>query len=317
MIQEVIEQKLGNSQHTTGNDNAYFCPKCNWKNPRLMVNYDENKFHCWKCGWGSQSMLPLLYELNIDRSVINEIKKELNIYDKFNVNKKNLSLIDKLDNLLFKPLNEEVVYSQNISLPEGYFLINSLNATKKVRNYLYSRNLSDDEIEYYNIMYNPELKKVLFPSYNKDNRINYFITRNIEFKKYELPDDTKKSQIFFYENLIDYTGDVILTEGIFDAINIGFNAQPLLGTSMYKLMFERLLSANSITLFLDSDALDTAFKHAKRLFNKGKKVYIIHTDEYKDASEMPKRVIKRLLERKIEINTTNLIKMEGNPCSIF
>ena len=124
MIQEVIEQKLGNSQHTTGNDNAYFCPKCNWKNPRLMVNYDENKFHCWKCGWGSQSMLPLLYELNIDRSVINEIKKELNIYDKFNVNKKNLSLIDKLDNLLFKPLNEEVVYSQNISLPEGYFLIN-------------------------------------------------------------------------------------------------------------------------------------------------------------------------------------------------
>ena len=65
------------------------------------------------------------------------------------------------------------------------------------------------------------------------------------------------------------------------------NAIPILGKSISKTLYKKLLTANvkDIYLALDSDAKTKGLKIAEQLLNQGKKIYFLELFE-KDPSEM-------------------------------
>jgi DNA primase len=107
--------------------------------------------------------------------------------------------------------------------------------------------------------------RIIIPSYNSKNELNYFIARSwvktkMKYKNPTIPKDT----IIFNESRIDFNKDIYLLEGAFDFIFVE-NSIPLLGKHVSPLLFERLYNEakQNIIIALDGDA----FTDAQKLFH--------------------------------------------------
>jgi DNA primase len=129
-----------------------------------------------------------------------------------------------------------------------------------------------------------------------------------------MPKGIKKGDIIFFEHLIDFKQEIYITEGIFDAIRIGFNAIPLLGTIMSKKLVNRMVSENtpSVGIFLDTDAYEKAVSIARYLIQKGIKVKIMHDSSFKDVGEMPKQHIENLIKKTDYLTKNSFIDLKLN-----
>lgn len=249
----------------------------------LEVNYLKNKFNCWSCGkeyhmHGNISKLIKKYGTKqnlIDFNLYGPTKEEIESY-LFN---------DKINNAIkipeeFKSLNEK-----HFNDSKYYIAID----------YLKERGIGNDIIKKYNIGYASEgyyKNRIIIPSYDSNNKLNYFISRSF-FKKSKqkyLNPKVEKQEIIFNENLINYDTTIFLVEGVFDHIVIP-NSIPLLGKVLYPLLKETLLeNANAdVVILLDGDAKSYA-ESIKRELNNGKlknrvKTCIIENDNI-DPSKM-------------------------------
>jgi len=330
-VQDIIEKYLGSassySRKSEPNEKYYYCPSCNWKNPRLSVDYGKNMFHCWYCQWGGRSLTQILYKMGADKSDILYLK---NIFGEQIKEKKYNTSIDQLRIKIRESLSEskeqENTNRKKYFLNErGHFKIrynddrddeifkplyknNSLLA-KNVRRYLFKeRGLSKYEISYYNIYFGKD--SVLFLNFENDKIINYWVKRSIQNKFYEIPDkeQVKKSEIVFFDKLIDYSQPVILAEGIFDAINIGFNAIPMLGTFANKELVKKLSENNCplVYVWLDDEALDSAVKISNYLRSYGIESLVVCDYNYDDPAIIPRKEVNEILKNK----TRNIDKFE-------
>lgn len=162
---------------------------------------------------------------------------------------------------------------------------------KPAYEYLLSRNITDEDLLKYNVKYSIKDKRVLFPSYSVDLKLNYYVTRSI------IPDSTmpyinppvKKTEMIFNEYLINWQQPVVLVEGVFDYITTRDNAIPLLGSSLEQsLLVKRLIENNTpVILALDPDADRKQLKMMKYLLKKDIEVNYIDWDkETRDIAEM-------------------------------
>jgi 5S rRNA maturation endonuclease (ribonuclease M5) len=87
--------------------------------------------------------------------------------------------------------------------------------------------------------------------------------------------------------MVDWSEDIILCEGMFDAISLRRNAIPLLGKTIPKNLEKALLQnkVKNVIIFLDEDARADALKLEKHLSQYNMNVSIVLTSG-KDASEM-------------------------------
>ena len=161
-----------------------------------------------------------------------------------------------------------------LTLPQEFYLLAGKQKNiifNSAFAYLYDRGITDEMIEKYKIGFCLDGKyqnRVIIPSYDKDNNLNYFVARSISkySKKYKyLNPEIDKTSIIFNEKLIDWEKPVFLVEGAFDHIVVP-NSIPLLGKKMYDKLFNDLYfnSKNLIIIVLDSDAYEDAVK----IFNK-------------------------------------------------
>lgn len=317
MIQELIEQHLGASQGTRGNDNAYYCPKCNWKNPRLMVNYTDDVFHCWYCGWGGKSNIGILYHFGVDKSIINDVRRELGIYEEYvsksgNSQSPEYSILDRVKSKLY--LNDIDERSHKIHyLGKEYIELYPNRAKyKSIYSYLRSRGLSQREIRMYNIFVDTEHKDTfLMPSYVSTGKINYYIRKKINGSYINLEDS--KFESIFFDSYIDFKGDIILVEGGFDATKVGYNTIPLLGTILSDTLKDRIINEKpkSVSVFLDKDALYKSFNIALDLYNNGVNTYIIHTNNYDDPNKIPRTEMVNILEKRKNINLKFILECKS------
>ena len=107
--------------------------------------------------------------------------------------------------------------------------------------------------------------RIIIPSYDRDNELNYFIARSwvqtkLKYKNPSIPKDT----IIFNENRINFDEDVYLVEGVFDSLFVS-NSIPLLGKHMSSLLFEKLYSEAKKNIIIGFDG--DAFQNAKNLFH--------------------------------------------------
>jgi DNA primase len=268
LIIGVLESVLGKSKAfpKTG-DYAFFCPVCNHKNPKLIVNAKTGKYNCFTCHPPTKGKTPitLLQKIGAPNDTIIEMKGYLGYLVK-----------------------EEDKVVTNVNLPKEFISLLEQEQSLEKRHamtYIKARGITESDIIKYNIGYCKTGKyrnRIIVPSYNKKGMVNYFIARSFEknpVRKYDAP-VCNKTEIIGLENTINWSVPIILCEGIFDAIAIKRNAIPLFGKTIPKSVMLKLVESQVKTVYLalDNDALKSALDYSQKLIDIGKEVYLIELD---------------------------------------
>jgi DNA primase len=242
----------------------------------LEVNYFRGVYKCWACAetHGTQGVLGKLFDKY-------GTKKQKQVWD------------------LLKPEEEgeKVKPKVYLRLPEGYTKFKDSNIRfiphREAINYLYSRGITDEMIENYDIGYTVKgdyAYRIIVPSYNEEGYLNYFVSRAWVAKKmkYKNP-SVPKEEIIFNESRIDWTKDIYLCEGVFDAFFLP-NPIPMLGKFLSNNLFTKLYdkAEGDIHICLDGDAWSDALKLYHNL-NGGKlynRIKILKLPKDKDVCDL-------------------------------
>lgn len=293
-----ILKDIFGSFHKSGEEYLFHCKKCNHDKRKLSINFDKNVWKCWICDYRGNNLSRLVkrYGSFLQRQE----------WEKFSAT---IDLNSSLEDLfgIEDEKEEEVI----LSLPKEFISLASSNATLsslEPRKYLSSRGVTKADILKWKIGYCPKgdyKGRVIIPSFNEDGKVNYFIARSYgkEWPSYKNPNVSK--DIVFNQLYVDFKNDLVLVEGVFDAINAE-NAVPILGSSLRedsKLFQEIVKWDTTVYVALDPDAETKAMKLIKNLLLYGVEVYKIDVTGYKDVGEMSKEDFKkRKKEAKIITN---------------
>jgi DNA primase len=283
----ILKDFLG-GYNKSGGEYLFTCPKCNHHKRKLSVNIDKNVFKCWICEYSGT---------NIGRLVRKYADFNLKAKWKEISGQYEIEQFDEIIASLFPEEEEEL--DEIVKLPNEFVSLanksRSLLSTK-ARNYLTRRGITEEDILFWKIGYCPSGEyggRIVIPSFNENGDCNYFIGRTYQgdWRKYMNP-PTSKSKIIFNELYIDWDEELILTEGVFDAIVAGKNSVPILGSSLKEQskLFKSIIS-NDTTVYvaLDPDAEEKASGLIENLIKYGAEVYKIEVAPYSDVGEMPKR----------------------------
>jgi len=289
----LLESVLGKGVPTKNGDVDFFCPLCNHKKRKLVVNIESGNYNCWVCHppLKGKSPVTLLKKLGVENSVINEMRGYLGQ----------------------RPVQVEDTEDLVVTLPKEYISLQDNTGSLDMRHalvYLQKRGLSEQDIVKYNIGYCASGKyrgRVIVPSYDYNCKINYFIARAISedsTRKYDTP-KCKKSDVVGFESLINWNAPVILCEGAFDAMSIKRNALPLFGKTITKAVMMKLVShdVKTVYLALDNDAMRESISSAEQLIQMGKDVYLLNMDK-KDPSDLGFKKITELLHHAKQLGMT-------------
>lgn len=265
-IPDILRSFLGDSRkHNQSKGQISFdCPACAEEKGRpqgdgkgnLEVNYDKGIFRCWSC----------MYTNNMHGHIPKLIKK----YGNYEL----LKEYEILKPEIYSRSDREII-AIDVKLPTGFNKLIDLPTNTpnyfNIYQYLSKRGIGMDLIEKYSIGYTNEGEfnsRVIIPSYDEYNEINYFIARSFDWRvkpKYLNP-EAEKEVIIFNEYLVNWDSTIYLVEGVFDHIVIP-NSIPLLGKYMSNKLFEALYTKASanIVILLDSDAYYDALQLYKKL----------------------------------------------------
>jgi len=264
------------------NNNATFpCLFCHHHKPKMTINLETEVYNCWVCQQRGMGILNLMKKINvpIPQNYVRYFRK--NYYN-----------ID-IENLFGdKPKQKE---SKNqLSIPKGYhplYISKNKLLYKAGASYLVNRGVTEDDFIRYDIQYSPSERRVLFPSYNSNNELNYYLSRAIYNTDFRYKNArVSKDNIIFNEHLVKWDQDVYIVEGVFDAIISRKNAIPILGSfiSEKSYLVKRLTTHKHKVIFaLDPDAKEKMFKTMKRIQSFGVDVSFVRWDnDNRDIAEM-------------------------------
>jgi hypothetical protein len=256
MLYSVLNNILGSSKDASNTQLKFNCPKCaeeNFNIPddkynlEVNLNYDKGLYkkvcNCWKCGLSG----PLFYIIKKYAT-----KEQINEYIKY---ENEVIITSKIDKKRITKLPKEFISFNNIDLNNKKHVeaFNYLVNTRKVDKYLIKRDNIGFCIEgYYK-------DRLVFPSYDQNNKINFFVTRdftNLNKKEaYKLPYAEKKD-IIFNEKNINWNSTIYLVEAYLEYTVIPFNTIPLLGTSLFDNIIEKIVKYKPpVVICLNPDAL--------------------------------------------------------------
>ena len=303
VIINILDDILGVGTSLKGDEQAHHCPFCHHHKKKLQINLNTQQWHCWVCDAKGKKIQTLLKRLHVDSK---RIRKVFEIYgDDYIVSttteeeKVELRLPSEFKSLLVKPKGLNPLY-------------------RKVVQYAKDRGLTKEDIIRYNIGYcdtGMYSNRIIIPSYDGDNRLNYFIARSVfseEKFKYKNPPVSKNVTIF--ENQINWNEPITLCEGVFDAMSIKRNAIPLLGKFIPKTLMDSIYKKGikEIKIILDKDAQSQALYYVNYFMNNGITVTNVLPTE-KDAGEMGFSKVNQKLKdtKKTAFEDVVLQKLEG------
>lgn len=261
----------------TGNNLTYHCPVCQHRKRKLEVCVDDGNWHCWTCDAKGRTFFTLLKKVGasrLDMSALEKIIGKRHFVDTAKFFEKPLISFDT-------PKKVEV---QELNLPDTFksLLINDRSDDwRRAMNYAKKRKITIHDIIKYNIGYcdrGEYQHRLVFPSYDKDNKLNFFSTRSYfddAFLKYI---NSKLSKdIIGFENLIDFDYPIYLCEGALDAISLRRNAIPLFGKTLSNKLKIAIIKSKCpvVNVVLDDDALNSALKIASFINSIGKTAKLI------------------------------------------
>ena len=279
---DVLVKYFGSPKMTDRNGNSYFhCPFCHHHNNKLTINVEKGVYNCYHCEVRGKSLIYLLKRINVVNP--NQYKNIFNEQAKIN--------IEDIDHLFGK----QAIKEKKLMLPKGYEnLFRGLEKQfyKPAAEYLLKRGISKEDMLKYDIHYSVNEQRILFPSYDRDNNLNYYVARSIQsFEKYKYKNAmASKREVIFNEHLVEWDKPLYIVEGIFDAILSRKNAVPILGSNVGSgsLLFRRLLQNHTeVIIALDADAKKKMFKMINELVKYNIPVtYVDWKSEERDIAEM-------------------------------
>jgi DNA primase len=297
----ILDDTLGVGTSLKGNEQAHHCPFCHHHKKKLQINLETQQWHCWVCDAKGKKIQSLLKRLHVDNK---KLKKIYEIYGDDYIVTSSTTDEDKVE---LRLPNE---FQSLLNVPKG---LNPLY--RKVMEYVKQRGITKEDIIRYNIGYCDSghyTNRIIIPSYDMDNRLNYFIARSVydeEKFKYKNPPVSKNVTIF--ENQINWKEPIVLTEGVFDAMAVKRNAIPLLGKFVPKKLMENIFknSVKEIKILLDNDAQDQALRYVS-FFNKQNIVTKNIKPTDKDASDMGFREVNKKLKDSKKTDFTDIISQK-------
>ena len=287
LLLELLQDVLGeiNSHYPNKGQISFDCPVCSYDIKGLdhgdgkgnfEVNYYMGVYKCWSCS----------EHMNTHGSINKLFNKWGNRRTKETWNLIGGDFIKKTEKKYKKVElpKEYTIFKEGIKLSLPY---------KEAYNYLKKRGLSDHIIDKFRIGYvtNGQYSgRVIVPSYDIDNNLNYFVSRSYtgHKNKYKNP-EAEKDKIIFNEHLINWEKDIYLVEGVFDMFFIE-NSIPVLGKGVSEKLWTMLYdkAQQNIIICLDGDAWEDAKKlyrklEGGRLMNK---VKLIKLPKDKDVGEL-------------------------------
>jgi len=297
---QVLIGILGN-YYKANDEHLFFCPYCDHRKRKLSINIESNVYKCWVCDAKGKSVYSLIrrFGTSAQKRQWQEINNEVDV--------------SEFDNIFYA--KEDVPPKARLRLPKEYIPLFNKDTPLLSRGplrYLKSRGLYKDDILKWKIGYCSEgdyKNRIIVPSFDGSGYCNYFIARSYvnDWMKYKNPPESKN--IIFNELIIDWNSDIVLVEGVFDAIK-ATNAIPLLGSTLNEKteLFKKIIQNNTpIFLALDADAEKKAANLVDLLLQYNIKVYKINTFGFNDVGEMTKEEFTKRKRNAREIDLNNFL----------
>jgi len=278
---KILKDILGSYRKESSNQFLFSCPHCDHHKQKLSINLEINKFKCWICNLSG-----------------NNITYIVGKYGNFVQKQDWLKTTGQVDISEYESLfDHPAPIQEEVKLPDEFICLanKSLSATSIYPiKYLNNRGIYREDIYTWKIGYcssGKYKKRIIVPSFDMDGELNYFVARTYggDYIKYVNPKVDK--DIVFNELYIDWTKDVILVEGVFDAIKAGPNSIPLLGSTLREdsEIFQKIASNQpSVYIALDRDARHKSLSLLGNLLRYDVKVHILDLGEFEDVGEMTK-----------------------------
>ena len=287
-----------------GTEAVYFCPFCKHAKRKLECCLDEHSkfvgvFHCWTCSTSGTigKLLSLIHAPQSYRDRLYQLTKDIK----------------------FRPI--EGVPVNYLTLPTGFRPLHKPQKTPEYKNalfYLKHRHITREDILRYNIGYCEDGgeydQHIIIPSYDFGGNLNFFVGRRYYDTEGTIPHkkpEASMDAIIGFESFINWSEDITLVEGAFDAISVRNNAIPLFGKYPSSALRTRMneYHVKRINVVLDWDAWDDAIKMYQRLHREVPMVEIhLVALNGKDPSKLGFEKIHTLIRNAPEFDETDLLK---------
>ena len=261
---QLIESTFGKGIVSSSGENiAVVCPFCkqnrkvSHQKRKLSINLSTGVYHCWVC----ESKGPNIGKVALRTSIQKDAAYELLACFK----RKNKEI-------------EEVEVKKLVQLPEDFRLIAKSYEKNKLAKlgagYLIERGFTIEDMWRFKVGVSDQyqfINRVIFPSFDANQRLNYFVARTFEKdnkRRYFNCKDSRKN-IIFNEFDIDFQKELVIVEGVFDLLNCPENSTCILGSWMSKnyMLFQKIVENKTpVILCLDPDAMSKTQKISKTLY---------------------------------------------------
>ena len=287
---KIINDILGSSRKVK-NEHLYSCPYCNHHKKKMSVNFAKNYWKCWVCDARGKNIYRIVRKFGTydqrQKWLLLDGRLDLTEFDKF-----------------FAEINDEEI-TQTVSLPEEFVSLCNRNlpmSSKKALDYLKSRGLTKQDILSWKIGYCTGGRyggRIIIPSYNWSGDANYYIARSFGSHQRRYLNPPVGRDIVFNELYVDWDEDVVLVEGVFDAIIAGPNAIPILGSTLRensRLFQQIVLNDSPVYLALDNDAEKKRNWIIKSFLRYDIELYLIDTSGCEDVGSMTREEFRKRKE---------------------
>ena len=275
-----------------GNDVAVPCPNCKTDDKKkLSINITTWKYHCWVCGIKGSNLRSVFKQYHTPE-VLSAFKAQFGIGDE---------------------TSDAEVPVEVVTLPDGILPVPLAKTSKNPNHracyaYLARRGITERDMWYWKMCISKENRfdrRVIIPSFDATGDLNYYVSRTIddETRPRYVNSKANKTEVIFNDLMVDWSKPVTLVEGVFDAVKVGQNAIPILGSYLPQsaALFTKIVANElQVTLALDPDVIDKTHKIAQDFFSFGIDVRIADITGYKDVGEMPKEIARQRVENATE-----------------
>lgn len=295
---EKIEAHYGTDYILTNKKNlAYNCPYCEEKRGKVdtdhkfMVDAKTTMYWCFKCH--TKGLL-------IKSSVSNSERIIPYILDYFNLD-------DSSDN----KTRDCVINSDLIEFKD----VIPIEKNTVAYEYLQSRKITDEQIQYYNIMngINDNLGRIVIPNVLVSKWTDFYQGRSYigAKNKYKNPEDVDKTNIVFnLHNQRKKQKRIYIVEGLFSAIRAGKDVVSIYGSSISDVQLKSICNYKFEEIYccLDGDSagqlgnkhmMNELLKHSDSV------IYNVKLPEKEDPADMGEDVFKEYCEKHKRVFISN------------
>jgi len=297
---KILTNVLGTG-YRTNNEFLFKCPYCDHHKRKFSINLEKGYYKCWVCDTRGKNIYRVIrrFGTNSDKSRWREFTSEIDY--------------NKLEDLFATKIEEK----QILEMPEGFVSLANKDVPPTgfaARNYLRKRNISKQDIVWWKMGYcsGGEYEgRIIIPSFDDEGDLNYFVSRSYDkayYPKYKNPSVSKN--IIFNDLFVDWSSDIILVEGIFDAIVAGRNAVPILGSTLnqHSVLLRKIVREDAgVYVALDPDAKKKELEIIKTLLDFDIEVWKVGIGDYEDVGSMRKEQFKKCLENATLITPDNYL----------